>query len=129
MIQANELRIGNILEYFVNENGVDWIKVKVNGWDILRCDDNPTSFNGVRRPVVLTPEILERAGFTKVTDGSLTIYSYGTNPVTSDWVIQLKWLKGYPEPFYQNGHFKVAFVHQLQNLIFALCGTELDINL
>jgi hypothetical protein len=120
MIQANELRIGNILEYFVNENGVDWIKVKVNGWDILRCDDNPTSFNGVRRPVVLTPEILERAGF-KTPDGYNSTVLY-KNGLMID---------------YHMGKYKVRdhtlapcdYLHQLQNLFFALCGTELDINL
>ncbi|MGI9582628.1 hypothetical protein ACR1PO_15640 [Chryseobacterium sp. RRHN12] len=50
---------------------------------------------------------------------------YGNNPVTKDYILELKNVgDGW---FYRNGYFKMKYVHQLQNLYFALTGEELKI--
>lgn len=79
------------------------------------------------KPIPLTPEWLERAGFEKKVDGFIsTKWHIGINPVTQDYLFDVTWLSNFDRPFYRNGHFKIDYVHQLQNLYFALTGTELE---
>lgn len=78
-------------------------------------------------PIPLTPEILEKAGFELLPGGHH--YAYGENPLTHDYMIVVKYsviINGF---FYQNGHFHIKHLHQLQNLYFALTGQELEIEL
>src|SRR5690606_38180140 len=81
------------------------------------------------KPIPLTEEWLLKFGFSRSDKGSVSAqFNLGINPVTNDNMIQLIWLKnlmttGYSLdgfPFYTNGHFKINYVHQLQNLYFAL---------
>jgi hypothetical protein len=113
MIKANELRLGN------------W--VKGNGYYKIEFIDHQT--DGYE-PIPLTPEILEKCGFEKskgyidfnleITNNHLLNYS---DEELSVFVNS------------QNEHGYEAFItpckhlHQLQNLYFALTGSELEINL
>lgn len=130
MIKANELRIGN----WVNEFGDTVIIEK--GEEI---DSHHQNFE----PIPITPEILEKAGFVK--DG-FNCY----NRCISWWSeTQLKQLSFSGDYLYiregelkenrikdsivvlwnKDLHKERFALHQLQNLYFALTGTELEINL
>lgn len=136
MIQPNELRIGN---WVIDNEGVP---VKLSGMrpydDSTRCDgdggcillfdkygrdmeeDSPNC-----RPIPLTPEILENAGFAK---GCPYSDDYGfTAPDNA-----LFFEKDFSPLEMSSGRgfgIELTSLHQLQNLYFALTGEELTINL
>lgn len=156
MIKANELRIGNLLD-----NGYNLVHVTSISLDI---DDEYAPIIGVCnrlenkneviiaeaafgievKPIVLTPEWLERCGFEKAvyTDGieyyqmDLTDYSntfnqfngswkcYRVKLYNSDWYFEIHKDKTGHIPAFQE---KNNHLHQLQNLFFALTGEELEI--
>lgn len=120
MIQSNELRIGNYTNFgivYLIENECFYTKKDEVSYKNKWADI---------QPIPLTPEILEKCGFDgnnhkrrfkKVIESSLTMYF-------QDGVFSLEdydW-------FAQNlDHIKN--LHQLQNLYYALTGTELEIKL
>lgn len=116
MIKASEVRIGNWVNCYkatfsitaINNTHVEGLGNEGH-FDILDC-----------KPIPLTPEILEQAGFEK--DGEViyrqrnTMLYFGANFVD----------------YYHYGHpikNDIQSLHQLQNLFYALSGTELTINL
>ena len=141
-MKANELRIGNYVDvpnksqspfkvdYFdeskvYQKNGA----YKLPGfsteipfhpltWDLEDCQGIP-----------LTPEILEKCGF-EIRDQGVCITA-----ITKDFLFELIWLKdsvtnevkGYP--FYRNGSHVLKYLHQVQNLVHALTGEEITLNL
>lgn len=118
MIKANELRVGNSI---YDRHG-NYIYIQ-NGWfyivqDIKRLEDYS--------PIPLTPEILEKCGFIEKTNREWVI---GENPVTQDYVMVVRYSPIIDGFYFLNGHFKLKYLHQLQNLYFALTGEELIINL
>lgn len=149
MIKANELRIGN----WVNRNDMgghftvravsqDRITpIHLIDHDSLRnvhyaCECTLSELE----PILLTPEILEKSGFI------FGVYTYsdgGQNEAFvkggGRWVITKLELGGsddgyglawFPYPQSQNiipG--QLFYLHQLQNLFFALTGTELEVKL
>lgn len=119
MIDAKELRIGNWVRTMKGYNQVVDVMCDsvhtMNGGDIL---DN---IDGIE----LTPEILEKAGFTW--NAHHGRWHIGENPVTGDWLFELKQIDR--RIFYRNGHFTIETVHRLQNLFYALTQTELNIQL
>jgi len=121
MIAPQELRMGNFVH-----SPYDGHVVKVNAADIFLIA------NGHHRearfePIELTEDWLLKFGFEidYMNRDILICAYYGENPVTKDYILELKntsdgW-------FYRNGYFKIKTVHQLQNLTFALTGEELTI--
>lgn len=110
MIQANELRIGNWVQHPDNPN-----PHRVNVYGILNQSEK-----GLFRPIPLTEDWLLKFGFEinlywrkdwlqiQQSENEFSIYISDDN-------------SGYEfgEPF--------KYVHQLQNLFFALTGTELEL--
>ncbi len=121
MIDPKELRIGNLI---YNQSVV----VAANGSTIfdLAYFEKPQY-----QPIPITPEWLERLGFEKRESSTCTEYHIGINDVTHDWLFSLTWLlrpeliKAPDYPFYLNGRHTLFYVHQVQNLYYALTGTEL----
>lgn len=77
------------------------------------------------QPVRLTPEILEKAGFVYENDYQHKKF----DGVTLSWDGHTIMVY---DPNFERGSgiiVQCKFFHQLQNLIFALTGTELEINL
>lgn len=125
-IKAIELRIGNWV------SGVNSYK-KIDHLDIRDVAENRLIVPFI--PIPLTEEILLKAGFKSREASTCNEYYIGTNEVTQDWLFSLVWLHN-PErinapnaPFYRNGRHTIYYLHQLQNLYFALTGQELEINL
>jgi len=121
MIQSNELRIGN------------WVKSPKCLVD-LDCKTNEfnnlvyTQVKYVRHenyfePIPLTPEILEKAGFSRL-GGMLIYYNFKITFLMDTggrYVIDI---------FYKDLHLgKIEWIHQLQNLYWCLSGEELIISL
>ena len=130
----NELRIGNLVNFKDKPRVV--YQIRNSGCDFHIADNAFHSYEwGAIKPIPLTEEWLLKFGFQRHDQGSVSAqFSYGTNPVTQDYLIYLKWIKDYENdyhlngfPFYQNGYFEIKHIHQLQNLYFALTGEELTI--
>ena len=133
MIQPNELRIGN------------WIGLKNSGLlqididNFSDCAKNPAIFN----PIPLTPEVLEKAGFKKnqwqeayyiQTDfGCLYIHFYNGRIITRFMSISKdsRGDKSFSLPFIGNkkSSENYIYLHHIQNLLYELTQTELNINL
>ena len=129
-MKSTQLRIGNwYSEYGIPKQATPEIisnlyAIEQNGKTAIDFDFLP-----------LTEEWLLKAGFEIRESLSYKEYFIGTNEITHDWLFSLTWLKN-PEridainaPFYNNGRHTVQYVHQLQNLYFALTGKELEFKL
>ena len=136
MIQANELRIGNI--FWENYGG--YKVITAIGCNSVGDMKNTVSARGIGftlsgqydcdaiSPVLLTPEILEKCGFEKANDR----YGGYLSPVFNSGRIRLSWYSETDDDWYwYNGcwNTKIKHLHQLQNLYFSLTGEELTINL
>lgn len=134
-IKASELRIGNILS--VNEDGpgvpmkIVYIGKDTNGFKgyFLNFGAHSVSIEGREdnlQPITLTPEILEKCGFEKIKH----IYGYSFYTLSKSKVNRCH-IDIYPEKTlwmsYSVSHCK--YLHQLQNIFYCLCGTELTITL
>ena len=104
MIQVNELRVGN----WVLEDG-EYKKLK-SMWDFDDIDD----FD----PIPLTEEILLKCGFERNHYGGLYLLSKFDFDLTKEGYFLV-----------DNVRVHCKHLHQLQNLYFALTGTELKIKL
>lgn len=136
-ISANELRIGNwvIGEYGKPEKIISMypsyaeyifnIESQTEGMHEYESSVIYGTELSKIKPIPLTPEILEKAGFKKKD----VDWHIGQNPITHDWLFWVTWLDGYDHPFYRNGYHKIKYVHQLQNLYYCLTGGELNIEL
>tara|TARA_R110000772_G_scaffold145504_1_gene255489 strand:+ start:31209 stop:31523 length:315 start_codon:yes stop_codon:yes gene_type:complete len=103
MIQANELRIGNLFNPIID--------VKVEAWMLL-----PES-KIVFEPIPLTEDWLVRFGFDK-NEYKKEVWFSG-NKLAIDFRNGQYFIRGY--------EINVKYIHQLQNLYFALTGTELEL--
>ena len=122
-MQANELRIGN----WVTLAGKN---IRCDVKDIAGCKRMPV----LRHPIPLTPEILEKCGFVRGTEtlGFKNWYINYCGFVLSNAPDDME----SPKDFYlkqdiDKPHYicYVKCLHQLQNLYYALTGTELTITL
>lgn len=120
MIPVNELRIGNW--YKTKSDNIRFVQIGY-GYDIdyvsIYCD-----------PIPITPEILEKCGFVVRYVDSENINSWiewGTNVILNQYKNDNSYFYLYPALWYPTQHIK--YLHQLQNLYFALTGQELKINL
>jgi len=120
MIAANQLRIGNQLK----RNG---IVVTIDARSIFDIWDKSDEYS----PIPLTPEVLERYGFVKVEDlGDMVYYQlpeielgYGICFNHEDIEFYKYNKSGTYTLMYDDSNCQ--YLHQLQNLIFSLTGTEL----
>ncbi|MFH1348413.1 MAG: hypothetical protein ABIH58_02145 [Patescibacteria group bacterium] len=110
-IKASELKIGNWVR---NIDGVEY--PIENGWQL---DEGDTVY-----PVPLTEEWLLKFGFEYDT----ITYSRGELMLSSHSDIDLSsYNVWWGTLTYGNLNFQIKYVHQLQNLYFALTGDELTI--
>lgn len=116
MIKANELRIGNWVMY---DNRLFQIESISNPFPCLNTDEfgiGVVDWNNIQ-PIPLTPEILENFGFEnwdkkKYSNDVLCL------TVNGDGYLYLA----------NQRHVNIFYLHQLQNLYFALTGEELTYN-
>ena len=110
MIKANELRIGNWVRDSDGFNKVIHIEESFFYTEMFK-----NTFADIK-PIPLTEEILLKCGFEK-----LGLIKYELNGVA----LNIKWSSYFIHRF----ETEIKYLHQLQNLYFALKGEELEINL
>lgn len=128
MIKAAELRIGNWVR---NRYGDVW---RITGQDITWCSLKSHKYYWI----LLTPELLLKCGFVGIDSDDLpkrTVYGIQVANNTAlyyDEFCDKLWYLSYE---WNNNHFqndfwaKPKYLHQLQNLYYALTGEELKIEL
>jgi len=133
MIQANELRIGNYVRQYdydfyeddkFKANTFNDVQVGLYTIDLIHKKDEFTFIE----PIPLTGEILLKCGF----DGNINL-GFGNdaielNYITTDNHFQFEYgLPGTNKVIWLLT--QVKYLHQLQNLYFALTNQELQVNL
>lgn len=126
MIKANELRVGNVISERDNHRFYKCISILEDGVRVKYWSCGETeiiSFNKCM-PIPLNSEILEKAGFERM---QLATYKRWCK-YHPTFYLQLSkgyyYVVGYKH--YPNG---IKYLHQLQNLYFALTGEELEIKM
>lgn len=113
MIQAKELRIGNLLQ---SANGYFTYEVTLRDLRAIIAGSKS-------RPIPLTEERLLGAGYSVVSESSTgKMYAYMINGVFNSDLTLVFW-KDSGKIF--RGDLEIKYYHQLQNLYFALTGEEL----
>lgn len=122
MIQPNELKIGNLVYAGVNFENSDITKPL--GLVPIKVQMGFTSTENLY-PIPLTPEILEKAGFKKLSYDfefwKNSMWRLKQHKLNNEW-----YLTHCGE---EVDCIKIKYLHQLQNLYFALTGEELNIEL
>jgi hypothetical protein len=142
-LQASELRAGNIIQF--DDGSADTVKVKYlfeneNGWFVywnkikgLSSFDQGDSLLVDFVPIPLTPEILEKAGFKDdIIRGEDCLILIITNGIAKCELIFFQQnTSGAVSLFHEREIISgnAYYLHQLQNLYFALTGEELPLNL
>lgn len=141
-MKANELRIGNLISHDrCDKFRIDEVRLTNEGY-ILRMyvhRNTLTSYADMKldeaKPIPLTLELLKKCGFTK-NEYDENVYNHGLG-------LDLVYAMGFEEkePHWHYGHDyehgdgtrplwkAIDYLHELQNLFFALTGEELQINL
>lgn len=111
MIQATELRVGNLV---YNDNVIEPVI-----WNSLGFENTPYN------PIPLTEEWMYIFGFYSdiLNEGDEPVYLSEKYP---DFYIDFKTLQPIDGGF-QIAKFEIKYIHQLQNLYFALTNKELII--
>lgn len=108
MIQANELRIGNWVYSLILEENAQITSINSSIKDLLN-------------PIELTEEILLKCGFKHKGGG---FYIHCKSLIELCNVSDKFFVVGFKDVSLGN----IYYLHQLQNLYFALTGQELEIN-
>ena len=108
-MKANELRVGNWVN---DESGAIPYQIRPQDFLPLSLPEN----EGKVKPIPLTLEILAKAGFDNFEDGWYSLFDF-------TWNIYDK------VPMWMGVKINCHYLHQLQNLYFALTGKELNIEL
>jgi hypothetical protein len=127
MLQANELRIGNYfidtIGAYANPNTIQQVESidnnGVNTWQDMSAS-GCCPFDKMK-PIPLTPEILEKCGFKKRRGGAYGIIWHKE---------RIDIIKDEDKLYYrQFQRLPIRYLHQLQNLYYALTGEELEVHL
>ena len=122
MIQATELRIGNIVTYH-GETDMDCV---LDAIDIFNIATKYMHNDEIHSPIVITEEWLLKFDFIQQNVNGETVFIFKDN----EWyfienVASNGWASLYCYGIYCATD--IQYVHQLQNLYFALTGEELTI--
>lgn len=127
MVQATELRIGNWVRRLNETNllKVEMIdssgNIKFFGLDEHLFDLEESGI----KPVSLTTEILYNSGFEVYHDNPRLEFFYVNKAGYYPFFIY----SDREGNFYHNENLELKYLHQLQNLFFALTGNELPVSL
>lgn len=134
-MKANEFRIGNLAKYKDQFLRIENL-VKDEFWAIRRGDSTELIPLADIEPIPLTPEILEKCWFKK--GNACYKNAYSRNVLDTDFYLRPSYECGFYWGFNAsstkldcelNSVKPIKYLHQLQNLFFALTGEELEVNL
>ena len=138
MIDANELRRKNYV-YYGPDNELACVSQITKDLIGFMCGDSDSCDQ--INPIPLTEEILLKCGFERCNENRYKFYIHGVNYISLhlDYLIEKnEWFEGsfsvsFREkslsPNFEGSNLCYRYLHQLQNLYFALTGKELEINL
>lgn len=125
-MQSNELRIGNLVYKSLKSGNGRKVENRIGCQDIVRIEENIGSFN--YEPIPITEEWLLKFRF--IYNGwnydfeRYVFHAQGKNEKLEFYNTEFGIRKN-KEVF--NISYKIDYVHQLQNIFFALTGTELTL--
>lgn len=131
MIDRNDLRIGNMVDYEKTTHIIDeleWNACTTYWWKDADQSDPYLTFYSEINPIPLAPELLAKAGFIKqgaeysewFTNESLLI------EFIPDGVIHARLAISDESSYWIR---RIKYLHELQNLYYAINSNELQINL
>lgn len=130
-VSIQELRGGNILNYYTAEGDV--LPVKIDWQGLKWLSEDPEGFNSVHSSIEITEEYLLKFGFEKFEKFEMGYSKNAFSPghpsqrFDIDWSeengIKCKSRYQADSDYFFMRHIK--HVHQLQNLYYALTGEEL----
>lgn len=126
MLKANELRVGNkIMQHW------DYDDVGPNSHEVIHTIEPYECMllfeKDIYSPIPLTPEILEKCGFENRSASTDYLFSLGDIHIGGS---QKRFLPSYwGESGLEAYGNELKYLHQLQNIYFALTGEELQVNL
>jgi hypothetical protein len=128
-MKASELRIGNYVNIFLNDVDYNTIQIKVDDlYYILQK-------NGVYEPIPLTEEWLLKFGFENIDKGDNDFITYTDSE--HNYYLQIDVRRKDGKYLILDNSFDdlrafsmvdIEYVHQLQNLYFALYGIDIQCN-
>jgi hypothetical protein len=126
MIQANELRIGNLVCYDGRVFEIDTIAKEFPTLNTTEFGIGVVGWNDIE-PIIITEEWLLKFGFIEINRSNFRISfdHIQTRFIGYDFCEKEKEFNG----FRYYGHYlhNINHIHQLQNLYFALTQTELTL--
>ncbi len=122
MLKIEEIRIGNYVNYF-SESAERWFDNHVVDINMLECIEDGRSDHAHGIP--LTEQWLLDLGFEKVQDNVYSIDTVVSPLRFCLWKDNFLWRFGFDGITMHC--FKMDYVHQLQNLYYAITGQELQI--
>ena len=125
-MNANEIRVGNWLNdpRPFNEDTKKFFKMTDNGY--FKATARDIQYAEEFEPITLTEEILLKCGFEKT---GITELYYSTDTINISWFEEDPTVIEINCENIQCYIINCEYLHQLQNLYFALKGQELEINL
>ena len=122
MINTRDLRLGNLVEHEVF-GVVEVVAIYKHAIDVSKDGKTKEWFAGsIEKPIPLTEEWLIRLGFEKINhihNGVLYLHKLVKIAIYPNGMIELRGAAGFS---------RIEYVHQLQNLYFALTQTELTLS-
>lgn len=124
-MESKDLRIGNLLENMGDIIKVEYLDKSLVKGVYHRVDTYNTSIQLKQcNPILLTEEWLRNMGFTG--DGNMNILV--NSRIILEYDSHYNTVELYSLGFKANLHLEVKYVHQLQNIYFALSGEEISFN-
>ena len=122
VLKEYDLRIGNFIKVISTTKTFDSFITQAKGYDIVRIEEK--SFNHWNyEPVILDEELLLNFGFSEIGGCNEKDFTNGDYNIFINSIGEINFL------FFREGDWyqKLNYVHQLQNLYFALTGSELTV--
>ena len=126
-MKATELRIGNYYQY-AGDSGIVYTQVqaiKYNQFGLL-SDFDGTNFE-ICKPIELTEEWVKKLGFKLVFAGQGDGFIYEYGKLCNAMTIHSRNRNIFLYSTFNTCEINIQYVHQLQNLYFALTGEELSL--
>lgn len=131
MIDNSELKLGNIVKY--NEKWCFIDAIHVNKFTVVRNTQTYIIKTDCIEPISLNANVLLRCGFSKDENGFFNLsWTCGMDKTKTiqfelgeDYVCCTFWIGGGNDKMFLD----CKYLHQLQNLYYALRHEELDVNL
>ena len=122
-LQSKDLRIGNVLHYTTAENDV--LETTIDWQDLKWISEDPKGFNLAHDTIPLSEEWLLKLGFDENYRSEFTIKL----ELNESQEVGFKRNQNFGWNFYYKGQMisNINFIHQIQNLTFALTEIELTI--